>query len=191
MQIVLTSLTALLALAASDGSGAHAPGWQVVADESRLTFTAIQQGAKFEGRFTDFSAEAQLDPDATHGGHISAVIATGSVDTANTERDDYLRGSDWFDVRRWPHAQFETTSIEKQPDGSYIAHARLTLRDQTRPVTMHFTLTPDDQDPSRWRLAGIVPLRRLNFGVGQGIWTDTTWVGDEVIVKVELVLQEQ
>ena len=184
MHLILTHL-AVLMLAAT---GAHAPPWQVVADESRLTFTAIQQGAKFDGRFTDFSAEVHLDPDAAEGGHISAIIATGSVDTANAERDDYLRGEDWFDVKRWPHAEFETTSIEKQPDGSYIASARLTLRDQTRPVTMHFTLTQDKQDPSRWHLTGTVPIKRLDFGVGQGIWTDTTWVGDEVLVHVKLVL---
>jgi polyisoprenoid-binding protein YceI len=34
-----------------------------------------------------------------------------------------------------------------------------------------------------------VVISRLEFGIGQGEWADTTYVGDEVIVRFHLDLQ--
>ncbi len=38
-------------------------------------------------------------------------------------------------------------------------------------------------------IAGGTTIRRLDFGVGQGEWQDTKWVGDDVRIKFELVLE--
>ena len=160
--------------------------WQVVPENSRLAFVASQQGAEFKGQFDSFEAKIELDPEDPSTGRIEAVVQTGSVNTWNEERDEYLVDPDWFHVAQWPTARFETNSIAETPDGDYVATGQLTLREVTRPVTMMFNLQPVGETA---RLQGIVELARLEFGVGQGIWATTEWVGDTVRVMIDLELQ--
>jgi len=71
--------------------------------------------------------------------------------------------------------------------GKFEARGRLTIRDVTRDVLLPFTFTPA-ADGQHATLAGGTTIRRLDFGVGQGEWTDTTWVGNEVKIRFELRL---
>ena len=57
----------------------------------------------------------------------------------------------------------------------------------TRDVLLPFSFTPA-ADGHHATLAGATTIRRLDFGVGQGEWTDTTWVGNEVKIRFELRL---
>jgi polyisoprenoid-binding protein YceI len=165
---------------------AWAAEWQPVAGEGTLRFRAVQQGAEFEGLFGRFMASFDLDPRDPSSGRIEAVIDMDSVDTLYDERDEVMRGDEWFHVARWPESRFVTEQIRATDDG-FIADATLTMRDVTRPVTMVFTLR--DEADGRLRFSAEVPLSRLAFGVGQGQWTNTDWVGDEVTVQVDLLLE--
>ncbi len=170
------------------GASALASEWIMVPAESTLKFIAEQQGAKFEGQFESFSAAFTFDARHPAEGGLRGTIDTASVNTFNQERDDYLRSADWFDSARWPQAIFETISIEPADDGAWLANASLSLRDVTRPVKMTFSFTPPEGN-TPGRLTGAVELLRLEFGVGQGVWTNTEWVGDAVRVEVDLSLR--
>lgn len=69
---------------------------------------------------------------------------------------------------------------------TYLARGTLTLRGVTRPVPVRFRFQRSPEGGAR--LDGSTRLRRLDFGVGQGEWTSTEWVGDEVEVQFELRL---
>jgi polyisoprenoid-binding protein YceI len=157
-----------------------------VPGDSTLKFTATQQGAAFEGRFERFTASFDLDRANPVAAHIEALIEMDSVDTMYDERDQALRDTDWFDVAHWAEARFVTERIQAV-DGGFIADGLLTLRGTTRPVAMAFQL--QDLPDGRLRFTGEVPLARLDFGVGQGQWTNTDWVGNNVKVTIDLVLQ--
>jgi polyisoprenoid-binding protein YceI len=161
--------------------------WQPVAEGSTLSFTAVQQGATFDGQFKRFSTNFEMDPASPTTGRIEAIIEMDSVDTFYDERDEVLREADWFDVARWPEARFITEQIKPAENGGYVADALLTMRDTSKPVTMTFNLEPLDN--GQLRFTGDVTLKRLDFGVGQGQWTNTDWVGNEVTVHVVMLLQ--
>jgi polyisoprenoid-binding protein YceI len=154
---------------------------------SSLKFTAIQQGAKFESRFERFTAVVQFDPGRPEAGRITARIDLGSVDTGNPERDEVLKGADWFSLAKWPEALFIADRIVRAGDG-YAASGALSLRGVTRPVTLQFRWTPQAGDQPA-RLAGSAALERLAFGVGQGDWQDTAYVGNGVEVQVDIRLK--
>lgn len=174
----------LFVVLASTSAGAEP--WAPVDGQGSLTFTAEQQGAGFEGLFREFTASFDLDPQAVESARIEATIDMDSVDTLYDERDEYLRQADWFDVERWPTARFVTESIRPTDDG-YLADALLTLRDQTRPVALAFSL--ETLDDGQLKFSARAEIRRLDFGVGQGQWTNTDWVGDDVSINVDLVLE--
>lgn len=170
------------------GSQAWAKDWTVDLAQSRLRFSATQQAAAFDGAFLKFDAKVRFDPAKPADGQITASIQTGSIDTQNAERDGYLRDADWFDVRKWPLASFKTRKItQAAAPSSFSSAADLTIRDRTRPVMFNFTFAV--QKDGTARLTGTADLKRLDFNVGSGMWTNTDWVGNEVRVSVDLLLR--
>jgi len=179
--------TLLLASALSAHLVAHADAafWQAAAELSRLEFIATQAGAKFTGAFADYTAAIRFDPDELNGSRFDVTIATRSVDTADAERDDIIRGPDLFAVERFPQARYVAERFAATAEG-YVAHGELMLRGQTRAVPVHFTF---EHDGTRARLRGHARFQRLAFGVGQGEWQDTQWVGNDVEVRFDLRLE--
>jgi polyisoprenoid-binding protein YceI len=172
---------ALLAVAAP----AAAADYRVDRIGSSVTFKAVQQGARFSGSFERFGGDVSFDP-ATTTGRIDATVELASVDTGNPERDNVLRTPDWFDVARFPTARFVATAFRRTASG-FAADGELTLRDVRRPATLEFRFTLPDA-AGRARLQGTLAVRRLDFGIGRGEWTDTTYVGNAVDVAIDVRL---
>ena len=180
-------LVAAKAAPAPEKTAPGAAAFELEPTGSSLTFTAVQQAAKFESRFGRFTALIRFDPAQPETGSITARIDLGSVDTGNPERDEVLRGADWFNLSQWPEAVFTAERIVRAGDG-YAASGALALRDVTRPVTLQFRWTPGAAGQPA-RLVGSAALERLAFGVGQGDWRDTTYVGNTVDVRVDIRLR--
>jgi len=175
--------TALL-LTAFDATPAVAAPWKVDAAKSQLSFSGIQTGTAFKGRFTRFSTQIDFDPDHPETSHIAVVIDTASATTGDAQRDGALPGKDWFDITRFPQAKFETTAIRKTGANDYEATGNLTLRDITQPVTLPFRLQITG---SIAHAKGRLSLVRTWFGVGQGPWSSGQWVALDVEVDVDIV----
>jgi polyisoprenoid-binding protein YceI len=178
----------VLLLAAGVAQGATA--WVADASRSRLDFTGILAGGTFDGRFHRFQPQIAFDAADLAGSRFEVTIETGSADTLEADRDAILKGPEFFAVERWPTARFEARRFTETGPGRYTAHGRLTLRDVTREVALAFTFRPS-ADGRQAELAGDTAIRRLDFGVGQGEWRDTQWVGDVVTVRFALVLQRK
>lgn len=181
------SAAILLAVVAAEAAPAGAPAFELEPIGSSVKFTAVQQGAKFESSFETFTTRVQFDPARPESGRILARINLASVDTGNPERDEILKTADWFGVSQWPDATFTADKIVRATDG-YLAKGTLALRGVSRPVVLRFRWTPAaDGKPAR--LNGGATLLRLAFGVGQGDWQDTAYVGNAVVIQVDIRLR--
>jgi len=169
---------------------AGAAAWQTDAAESRLGFTAVQAGGEFDGNFASFRPDIVFDPDDLSACRFSVMIDTASVATGDPDRDAALKGDDFFASERWPTARFEADRFSPAGAGRFEASGRLTLRDVTRDVNVGFSFE-QDPDGRTAHLRGGTVIRRLDFGVGQGEWRDTAWIGDEVRIRFSLVLQRK
>ena len=174
-------------LVAAEAAPTAADTYELEPSGSSLKFTATQQGAKFESSFESFTAVVHFDPAQPETGRIEARIDLSSVDTGNPERDEVLQSADWFNLSRWPEASFSAARIVRAGDG-YAASGALSLRGVTRPVTLQFRWTPQAGDQPA-RLVGSATLERLAFGIGQGDWQDTAYVGNGVAVQVDIRLR--
>jgi polyisoprenoid-binding protein YceI len=176
----------LLLLFAS-GALPAATAWRADPAASELAFMATQAGAEFEGRFKRFDPQIHFDPVDLPGSRFVVEIDTRSVDTQDGDRDAALASAEFFATDRWPTARFETTAFTAKAGGRFEARGRLTIRDVTREIVLLFSFTPA-KDGRHATLAGGTTIRRLDFGVGQGEWKDTTWVGNDVKIRFELKL---
>jgi len=183
----VAGLTALL-LAGPAGAGPDDP-WTVLED-STVGFTAYQGSQPVKGQFTEFDAQIRFDPEALEQSTVGVDIMIDSVDTGDSSRDGTIRGADLFDAKQWPTARFEADSFRSLGENRYEAVGRLRMRDQTRDVTLPFTLEigdhPDDPGLLQARAAGEISVSRLEFGVGQGEWSTTGTVGETVDIAIDI-----
>ena len=169
------------------GSSALAADWSVDKATSTLSFVGVQQGTKFTGRFGTFDATISFDATSPEGGSVVGTVQTDSVNTRDHDRDAALIDGDWFDSSQYPEASFESESIVALDDGTYDAVGQLTLRGNTRPMTLHFSFT--DAGDGTAKFAGEMSINRFSFGVGAG-WNDTSWVGEDVDISINLNLTQ-
>lgn len=177
-RILLSTVAGCLACAS------QAAEWRGDERSGSLQFTAMQAGATFASAFRRFSVRFDFDEAQPAAGRLDVTVETGSVDTADVERDDILRSRDFFWCEQYPEALFHAQKFERDGAG-WRASGELALRGLTRPVVVRFELAPG---PTQLAMKGAADLRRLEFGVGQGEWSSTEWVGDEVGVLFDLKL---
>jgi polyisoprenoid-binding protein YceI len=192
MSFVRTILAASflsLSVCATAEDDATVQRWVAHPDKSELSFTATQEGTQFGGRFQQFNAGLELLPADEGIGllQISARIQLASVDTQYRDRDDYLVQQDWFYVDMWPEAVFQSAAIRQLGGNRFIADGTLSLRGISRDVSVELELNLEENG-ERGKLLGSAALNRLDFGVGQGDWASTEWVGDEVKVTFDLYI---
>ena len=157
--------------------------YSAIAAQSSLTYGFTQAGADNQGRFKSFAVS--FDPRA---GRLDVLVDMRSFDTGDQQRNGILGGKDFFDVAQYPRSRFSASRIERTATG-YEATGALTLRGVTRNVTIPFTWrTATVQGHPVGYLSGQMTLKRLDFGVGQGQWQSTEWVGADVSVRYSLVL---
>jgi polyisoprenoid-binding protein YceI len=171
--------------AIAPGAATPATSYTTEMGASRLEFTGVQAGADFKGVFHKFTAAVDFAPDALANAHFDVQIDMNSVDSQDKDRDGTIRGGDIFDVAHFPTAHYVTRSFSKTAAG-YAASGALTLRGVTKDVPIDFQFAAT---PSGAKLTGTAKLKRLDFGVGQGDWKSTEWVGDTVNVAFSLVLK--
>ena len=167
------------------GAIAHAAQW-LQQPGSTLSFSGTQQGEPFKGAFGTFQSDVRFDPAALADAHLDVRIDIASADTANSERDQTMLGSDFFDSARFPKARFTTSAIREVAPGKYEADAQLSIRDKTVKLKFPFSW---QGDAGSAELLAQVSLDRLAFGIGTGDWEDEGTVGRTVTVDVRLKLK--
>jgi polyisoprenoid-binding protein YceI len=181
----MTRICGILLIGLAVGAAARAEVRQADGSSGRLEFIALQAGAKFTGTFERFQVRLDFDPMNTSGGSLQVTVETASIETQDAERDEILRSRDFLWTEKHPQAVFHAERFE--PDGAgFRALGELSIRGVTKPATVRFTLAP--AGPASL-MNGTSNLKRRAFGLGQGEWTSTEWVGDDVEVRFELTLR--
>lgn len=164
---------------------AFAETWEGDQGAGSLQFTAIQAGAKFTGAFQRFTVRLEFDAEDPARGKLHVTVPTTSVDTADAERDEIIRSVDFFWTGKFPDAVFHAAGFERDGAG-FLARGELSIRGVTQAASVRFELKPAGK---RLSMKGSSELRRLPFGIGQGEWESTEWIGDEVGVRFDLKLR--
>ncbi len=183
--VFLLFLLCILCLPAA----AQPPAWTVEVG-SRVGYIAKQSGAEVDGVFEVFDAEIAFAPEDLAASRVAVTIEIASVNSQSRERDDAIKGKGLFNALTWPTARFEAVDFAHRGGDLFEARGRLTLRDQTRDVVLPFTLAiaphPERNGALLAQAKGELEISRLDYGVGQGMWQDTSVVADEVRIFIDI-----
>lgn len=177
------TLASVLLIATGCFASASAASWTVDPAKSHIKFTGTQTEQPFTGEFKTFSATIDYDPAKPQAAHVVVLVDTGSAATGDTQRDEAMPQSDWFDVKQFPQAKFEATGFKPLGGDKFEADGTLTIRSISKPVVLPFTLTTTGDTA---HVVGHADLMRSSFGVGQGAWASPEWVKFEVGVDIDL-----
>jgi len=157
----------------------------VQAKGGSLAFAFMQAGAVNTGAFRQFATELQYDANRLAASSLKVTVQIASLDTQDKDRDAEILGADLFDAKKYPTAQFVASSFAKGANGGVEAVGKLTLRGVTRDLRLPLSI---QSIANGVELSGETTIRRLEYGVGQGDYKSTEWVGDEVKLQYKVPL---
>ena len=174
----------LLAVAASFAT-TPACAQQLVPTGSEIAFTSKQMGVPVDGKFRKFDAKVAFDPKKPETANIAFSVDLASVSLGVAETEAEIAKPDWFDTKKFPQAQFQSSGVKATGGGKYEVTGRLTIKGTAQNLVVPVTLT---QSGGNTTAAGSFVLKRLAFRIGDGDWKDTSMVADDVQVRFKLAL---
>lgn len=156
----------------------------VLTERSRVAFTSKQMGVPVEGHFQRFKARLAFDPARPENGHTSVEIELASIDAGLAEANEEALGKNWFDAKTHPTARFVSSSVKALGNGRFQVSGQLSIKGHTRPMSAPFSFRQQGREGF---FEGSFSLKRLDYALGEGLWSDTATVADEVQIKVLLV----
>lgn len=175
-----------LAAALALSFGAHAGDWQADPAASSLKFSGSAEGESFVGAFKTFTPAIAFDPADLASARFEVDISLASADSGSAERDETLRGGDFFSVARFPNATYTASAFRDLGGGRFAADGTLSLRGVEKPVTLEFTWS---QEGATATLDGTASVNRIDFNVGGDDWADASTIVHEIGVTTHLSLR--
>jgi polyisoprenoid-binding protein YceI len=176
---------AAAALAIAGPASATEAMAKLVPGHGHIVFVTKQMGVPVEGAFKKFDAQIAFDPQKPEGGTVALQIDMGSATLGVPQSDAELPKAPWFDTARFPKAGFQSSAIKSLGGGRFEIAGRLTIKGSSHELVVPVTIT---QSAGQSVATGGFTIQRLAFKIGEGEWTDTSMVGDDVQVRFRLVL---
>ena len=155
-----------------------------------LQFSGAVEGSGFTGSFGEFSVTYCMPNGEPAAGEIEVQVELATADTDNRDRDQTLKGEEFFAVEQYPRSSWRSLSIERDGDG-YLADGELELKGIRAGQTIQFTLEPDGEAivaRGEFTLLGEAEVNRQRFQVGTGEFADPEFVRNRVDVSFEVSL---
>lgn len=156
---------------------------QLAADKSSLVFISKQMNVPTQGRFKSFRSNVSFDPAAAAKARIEFEIDPASIDLGSQEADDEAKGKDWFHVKAYPTARFVSSSVKALGNNRFEVAGKMTVKGRTRDLVAPVSFR---QEGNLGVFEGSLTLKRVDYGIGEGMWSTFETVANEVQVKFKL-----
>lgn len=177
-------MTVLALLAVLAAPVVHAAEYRtVLPKQSAISFEFRQMGVPIKGGFKRFATEMMFDPAKPEAARAKIEIDLVSIDAGSPEADEESAGKLWFNRSVYPKATFVSSQIRALGNNRYEMRGTLTLKGKSREMVVPVTYTPGKNAAN---FDGGFVLKRLDFGIGEGMWADVATVANEVRVTFRI-----
>lgn len=158
---------------------------KIIPAQSSIRFVTKQMGVPVEGQFKRFDATVAFDPAKAEATKAEFEVDLASIDLGNAEGETEAKRKGWLDIAGFPKARFTAAAVKALGGGKFEARGPLTIKGITREIAAPFSLV---ESGGARVVEGQFALKRLQFKIGEGAWSDTDTVADEVLVRFRFAL---
>jgi len=119
---------------------------------------------RITGKFNDYTIDIDYNDEDFTKSTISAVIKVASIDTGIDGRDDHLRTSDFFDVKKFPEITFKSNRIETAKDG-FVIFGEFTMHGISKLIEFPLKITGKDGE-NTIGFSSRLTINRVEYGIG-------------------------
>jgi polyisoprenoid-binding protein YceI len=165
--------------------------WRVDPSHSSVGFEVKHMMiATVRGRFREFEGTLEAAEDLADS-RCYGNVKVASIDSGEPDRDAHLRSPDFFDAERYPEITFKSTHIENVEGPAYRITGDLTIKGETREVTLDATVEGAGEDPWGNHRVGVSAtgvINRNDFGLRwqKRLAAGGLLVGEEVKLLIDV-----
>ena len=169
--------------------------WKFDPMHLQVEFSAKHLGMMtVRGHFAEVTATGDIHPDQPERTTVQATINTASIRTHNEQRDNDLRSSNFLEIDKYPTMTFKSTKIEMVgPDRAKLT-GDLTIKGNTKPVTLNVVKYGEFNDPNMGHRIGYAAegqINRKDYGMRFDMMLDGKFiVSNEIQINIEGELVE-
>ncbi len=144
------------------------------------------------GNFTDFEATLTANDEDFSDGRITFTAQVDSINTNNAQRDGHLKSADFFDAQNFPAISFESVSFSKNRDNVFELVGNLSIKGNTKSVSLEVEYNGTMQDPYGQTKAGFELIGKISWSEFGLTWSAITEAGGVVVsddIKLHLNIQ--
>ncbi|HDN27981.1 MAG TPA: YceI family protein, partial [Thioploca sp.] len=152
----------------------------LLSNQSDLTFSYRQMGVPMEGKFSRFTGDIIFNHVDTSTANIRFDVDLSSIDVGYADGNEEILGTQWLNVDTHPTATFQSNKIITLGNDKFETQGQLTIKGTTLAISAPFTMTTGVDAAV---FTGSFTLNRLDFGIGEGIWSDIGVVANEIKIN--------
>ena len=174
---------------------AQAGKWTLDKAHSNVKFTVTHMTvSEVDGSFKVFDGSMEHTKADFSDAKVNFTIDVNSIDTDNENRDNHLRGDDFFSVAQYPKISFVGTSMKALGGNKYQLSGNMTVKDVTKPVTWEVTYG-GVVNTQRGRKAGFkakTTINRFDYNLkwNRAVEAGGLVVGENVDIVVNIEMNE-
>jgi polyisoprenoid-binding protein YceI len=169
---------------ASPQAAAGGQKYAITPQDSKIEFIGSKVTGSHNGSFEKFNGEIHHVGNDPTKGHVSITIDMSSVKTDAAKLTNHLKTPDFFDVAKFPQAQFVSTEIKPggEKGASHTITGNLTLHGVTKAVSFPATIAVS---PDTATVDSNFAINRKDFGVNFDGASDDL-IRDDVVLKLTI-----
>lgn len=173
---------------------AEAAVYKADPDHSAVGFSIRHFVSNVPGRFKEFDGTVKYDKQNPAASSVEFTVPAATIDTGNGDRDNHLRGPDFFDVQKFPNLTFTSTEVKAKDADTLEVTGDLTMHGVTKRITIPVDVLGTFKTPNGEK-AGFetsFTINRKDYGI---IWNRVldagSVLGDDVKITISVEANRQ
>jgi len=160
---------------------------------SEIAFTVKHMMvSKVRGSFNDFEGWIKTNKEDMEGSEVYFKADVASIDTRAPQRDEHLRGPEFFDIATYPELTFKSNSFKRINGDNYEMTGQLTMHGITNEITLSVEYTGEGVNATgnpflAFEINGAISRKEYGITWNPAIEGGGVIVSDEV--KLDLTVQ--
>ncbi len=180
--MLLRLSVALIALVYASSLASAADKLTLVEDKSKIDFVGKKPEGEHKGGFKKFKVEALADKEDPTKSSLKIEIQTESLWADDAKLEGHLKAPDFFDIKKYPKAVFESTKIDVHGEGEAKITGKLTMLGKTAEVTVPVKVDATDE---KIEISAKFKIDRTKWGMNYGEGK----INKEVEITADLVFK--